>query len=327
MHNDIRTPLGVSKLNWSEDLAVSALKWAKELARMKKLQHSSGRVHIGENIAYTPSDSDSLAVLMEMWIDEKRYYTHKPYPDCSNSGDSGDVGHYTQMIWADTTEVGCGLATSSADKDYLVCQYKTSGNRNGKYAYDKSKAGSTKIETVDEPVTQPAKTSTTPKTETKTATEPEPTKTSSSTSGNSFITQCLKMHNDLRTPLGVPKVTWSSSLASSATKWAKEIARMNKLQHSTGRDHVGENVSYTATKPDSLSRLIQMWIDERKYYTHKAYPNCSKTGDSGDVGHYTQMIWKDTTEIGCGIATSSSNKDYLVCQYKTSGNRSGKFAY
>jgi len=275
-------------------------------------------------------------VLIDMWIDEKKYYTHKPYPDCSNTGDKGDVGHYTQMIWQDTTVVGCGIATSSANKDYIVCQYQTSGNRNGKYAYDKSKVGTIPVET--QPVTQPTKTTTQPSTS---SSSPSSSTTnsgsgsgsgsgssssSSSTSGDPFIAKCLQMHNDIRTPLGSPKLTWSSSLASSALKWAKELARMKTLQHSTNRVHVGENLSYTATKANSIEVLIQMWIDEKKYYTHKPYPNCSKTGDKGDVGHYTQMIWKDTTEVGCGLATSSG-KDYIVCQYATSGNRSGKLAY
>jgi len=115
-------------------LAVTALDWAKELASMGSLKHSSGRVHIGENVAYTGTKANSVVKLLGMWMDERQYYVHKPYPNCSNTGDKSDVGHYTQVIWAATTEVGCGLATRNG-KDFLVCQYKTSGNRTGKYAY------------------------------------------------------------------------------------------------------------------------------------------------------------------------------------------------
>ena len=49
------------------------------------------------------------------------------FPDNSTTGKVEDVGHYTQVIWRATSEVGCAEATS-ADEDILVCRYTEAGN-------------------------------------------------------------------------------------------------------------------------------------------------------------------------------------------------------
>jgi len=346
-HNNERAPLGIPNLVWSDDLADDALSWAGNLARRNSLRHSSNRRHIGENIARRKSRSDSLELLLDAWASEKKYYQHKPYPRCSRTGDKGDVGHYTQMIWEETTEVGCGFARGFG-RDYLVCQYKTSGNRDGKYAYDKNLEVDTPVvqtpvvnqttvnqTIVNQTVVQPPVVKTpvvqtpvkeTPVVQTPVKTTPVKETPVKETSSDPFIKQCLDTHNAERTPLGIQKLTWSEDLAKVALSWAKNLANKGSLSHSSGRVHIGENVSYTGTKTNSLARLLDMWMSEKQYYQHKPYPNCSNTGDKGDVGHYTQVIWRDTTEVGCGLATQNG-KDFLVCQYKTSGNRQGKLAY
>jgi uncharacterized protein YkwD len=325
-HNDERAELGISELTWSEELAKSAQEWARKLAQKNSLKHSNNRDDdVGESIARRKSNSKSVELMLENWVEEKEYYVHRPYPDCSNTGDEDDVSHYTQMIWEDSYEVGCGFA-SGFGKDYLVCQYRAEGNQDGEYVFGEDKA-------VD-PRSKKSR-----KEETKTEEEDKPSKTKSSESktsdskssttestGDSFIDTCLRLHNAERTPLGIPALKWSEDLAESALDWAKTSAKRNKMSHSDGRVHIGENVAYTGSKPNSLERLIGMWTDEKENYVHKPYPDCTRTGDTGDVGHYTQIIWKDTTEVGCGVATGSG-RDYIVCQYKTSGNRRGKYAY
>jgi uncharacterized protein YkwD len=378
-HNKERDELNIAPLRWSDDLAERALKWAKTLAKKNTLKHSSGREHIGENIARRKSRSNSLELLLESWSSEKKYYRHRAYPKCSRTGDKSDVGHYTQMIWEDTTEVGCGMAKGFG-RDYLVCNYETSGNRNGKYAYDANKdevEEDQPVEIVFQPIepqpveTQPAeaqpvetqpietqpietqpieaqpvetipvetkpveaepvetKPVETKPVETKPVeTKPVETKPVETKPVHSdpFIADCLEAHNVERRLVGTRDLTWSEELAQSALKWAKSLASKNTLKHSSGRNHIGENIAYTGTKKNSVPKLLEMWTSEKKYYRHRPYPECSTTGDKSDVGHYTQIIWKDTTQVGCGLATAHG-RDFIVCQYKTSGNRIGKYAY
>ncbi|MDY7012856.1 MAG: CAP domain-containing protein [Cyanobacteriota bacterium] len=45
----------------------------------------------------------------------------------------------------------------------------------------------------------------------------------------------------------------------------------------------------------------------------------SSTGRWFDVGHYTQIVWRKTTQVGCGISQAGGN-DILVCRYSPPGN-------
>lgn len=69
--------------------------------------------------------------------------------------------------------------------------------------------------------------------------------------------------------------------------------------------------------------MISSWGNEKKYFVNRPSPNFSTTGKFGDVGHYTQIVWRNTTEVGCALA-SRHGQDYLVCHYNPAGNVSGQ---
>ena len=74
----------------------------------------------------------------ECWI-----YVHLPgLVSESHSRFSHDAGHYTQVVWADTDEIGCGFSYYSeqvgpflAYKALTVCNYAIGGNDAGKPMY------------------------------------------------------------------------------------------------------------------------------------------------------------------------------------------------
>jgi hypothetical protein len=135
----------------------------------------------------------------------------------------------------------------------------------------------------------------------------------------------LAVHNQERAAVGVPHLTWSDSLATSAQTWADQLLATGELEHSTCcgafKDY-GENLAYAGppgykTQP----RLAQSWADEKKDYVPCNPCDYSKTG------HYTQMVWKDTKQVGCGFASGPGGAyakyggtDILVCQYTPPGN-------
>ncbi|KAI5100741.1 Golgi-associated plant pathogenesis-related protein 1 [Silurus meridionalis] len=55
------------------------------------------------------------------------------------------------------------------------------------------------------------------------------------------------------------------------------------------------------------------WYNEIKDY------DFSKPGDQPGTGHFTQVVWKATTEIGVGLATDG-HTSFVVGQYKPAGN-------
>ena len=61
---------------------------------------------------------------------------------------------------------------------------------------------------------------------------------------NQFQNECLSAHNNYRAQHGAPPLKWSSKLASDAEKWAKQLVKLNRLQHYSGDD--GENLAYAS---------------------------------------------------------------------------------
>ncbi len=136
----------------------------------------------------------------------------------------------------------------------------------------------------------------------------------------------LDLHNAERSQIGLKSLTWSSSLASSAQKWANNLAANGGLKHSKTKG-VGENLAKASFRKNLIEFLFGMWSGEKKDFTNsKPFPQCAKTGNWLDVAHYTQIIWSKTTEVGCGIANTTASS-VLVCQYKAAGNFKGNYAY
>jgi len=137
LHNAERSKLGLKGLTWSSSLASSSQKWANNLAANGGLKHS-GTKGVGENLAKASFRKNLIEFLFGMWSGEKQHFTNsKPFPQCATTGNWLDIAHYTQIIWAKTSEVGCGIANTTASS-VLVCQYKSPGNYKGSYAYTSS---------------------------------------------------------------------------------------------------------------------------------------------------------------------------------------------
>ena len=45
-----------------------------------------------------------------------------------------------------------------------------------------------------------------------------------------------------------------------------------------------------------------------------------KPKNEGVTGHFTQVIWKESTELGFGVAKSSDSSIYVVANYHPGGN-------
>ena len=105
------------------------------------------------------------------------------------------------------------------------------------------------------------------------------------------------------------------------------MAKTQKFAHSTGRVNIGENIAYGTVKGNNATKFAEMWAAERQdFKAGVKYPNCTKTGDQADVWHWTQMIWRKTTQIGCGMG-NYNGRLYYVCNYYPAGNYIGQFVY
>jgi pathogenesis-related protein 1 len=142
----------------------------------------------------------------------------------------------------------------------------------------------------------------------------------------------LDIHNRERTAVGSLPLTWSNSLAADAKGWADHLVQLNEgksiderttLVHATGTGQ-GENLASRGAwgsgpvSPPSTESLLQGWVNEKPW--------------RGSFDHYTQMVWKDTKEVGCATGpvngkTSNGNSGvqvFLVCRYSPPGNMAGE---
>ena len=71
---------------------------------------------------------------------------------------------------------------------------------------------------------------------------------------NKFQKECLDSHNKLRAEHGAPPLKWSANLASDSEKWAKELLKDRKLQHSSGE--YGENLAFASGEENFIYILL-----------------------------------------------------------------------
>jgi hypothetical protein len=64
----------------------------------------------------------------------------------------------------------------------------------------------------------------------------------------------------------------------------------------------------------SLTASVDAWYNEVASY------NFANPGWSGATGHFTQVVWKDTTKLGCAINSGCPQWATYVCQYQIAGN-------
>jgi hypothetical protein len=68
--------------------------------------------------------------------------------------------------------------------------------------------------------------------------------------------------------------------------------------------------------------MVRDWASEKHYFRPGVFPNVSSSGNWVDVGHYTQIIWRQTTRVGCAVHQAQA--DFLVCRYSPAGNVMGQ---
>lgn len=140
-----------------------------------------------------------------------------------------------------------------------------------------------------------------------------------------FEARVLAAHNLERERLGIEPLRWNPSLAAAAKEWADHLAATGRFEHAPERprDPQGENLWAGTRDRFAPEAMVDAWVREKRFFRQGAFPNNSTTGRVDDVGHYTQLVWRDTGEVGCARASSAA-EDILVCRYADAGNYRGE---
>tara|TARA_R110001606_G_scaffold79560_3_gene183569 strand:+ start:625 stop:1284 length:660 start_codon:yes stop_codon:yes gene_type:complete len=136
----------------------------------------------------------------------------------------------------------------------------------------------------------------------------------------------MRAHNQTRAKVGAPDLLWSDDLARDADTYARSMARTGRFGHdnqSRSSERQGENLWMGTRNAYDHMDMVGSWVEEDRYFKPGRFPENSTTGNWGDIGHYTQIIWPTTRRVGCALA-SSGHFDYLVCRYSPAGNVMGR---
>jgi len=145
----------------------------------------------------------------------------------------------------------------------------------------------------------------------------------------------LQIHNAVRLQHGLSPLKWSNDLAKISQKWANKLGSGNscKMYHQTGNLPFGENlfISSPTIWSDgrrevgavSIKKVVNSWASEKKWYNLEK--NSCQSGQQ--CGHYTQLVWKGTKEVGCSLKVCNDKSQVWVCNYFPAGNIIGARPY
>ncbi len=166
---------------------------------------------------------------------------------------------------------------------------------------------------------------------------------------NDDIKEALNLQNEARHEVGISSeydLKWSDKIAQDAKAYANELALSGAFEHDLPKNHLpsnqggyangpyGENLyayySSSGKKP-TFTDASKSWIAEKKYYNGGIISSDSSECSGGQCEHYTQIVWRDTTRVGCARSKYLQGKFkdgyVIVCKYKTPGNIIGRLPY
>uniref|UniRef100_UPI00398F20F7 GLI pathogenesis-related 2 isoform X1 n=2 Tax=Pristiophorus japonicus TaxID=55135 RepID=UPI00398F20F7 len=303
--NEYRMKHGARPLTMNPLIGIKAEKWAKHLVTSRTLQHSD--TPYGENIWCQQGSASGQVTgqeAVDLWYNEVKNY------DFASPGFQKNCGHFTQLVWKDSKEIGIGLASDSKGLTVVVAQFDPAGNitNPGYFAKNVLPVGSKVKEgedgsTQEERVKAPQGSGTS-----QVAPIPEMEK-------KAFIAELLQEHNRLRALHKSQPLQLKSELSVQAQKWADHLVDIKTLQHSDTK--YGENLWYKWSSNAQLptgTEVSESWYNEIKKY------NFNAPGFSSGTGHFTQVVWKASREMGVGYATDGKGMFMVVAAYNPAGN-------
>ncbi|XP_024939236.1 uncharacterized protein LOC107266196 isoform X3 [Cephus cinctus] len=295
-HNFYRARHGVPPLRLNKQLCKASQDWANILAAKSRLEHRTN-IDYGENLYCMWSSNPKTIVGGEEPVNE--WYAEEAQHQYGKEPTTLKTGHFTQVVWRDSTELGVGMARNRNGEVYVVCNYNPAGNFLGSF-----------IDNVLPPSGNcpPGK-------------KLNSEKSLVSVDEETWQQEALAVHNEYRRKHGVPDLRLNPDLTAAAKAWACTLLVTHKLVPQPSSPY-GENIySMQCSDPKmmvSAREVISKWYSEKKEHKFGIEPKVLNTC------HFTQIVWKNTSEVGIAVAKRDGTCVVVAC-YHPRGNIIGQF--
>jgi len=144
-----------------------------------------------------------------------------------------------------------------------------------------------------------------------------------------------KAHNTLRAKHKVAPLIYTQALEDKAVLWGRDLQEEKgcRMVHSHGdtgenlywasasksanaKDKKGQWIWHSTLQKVSEQEVVQAWYDEIADYDYET--NSCQEGKM--CGHFTQVVWNTTTEVGCAAFACDDRSQVWVCEYAPAGN-------
>lgn len=136
---------------------------------------------------------------------------------------------------------------------------------------------------------------------------------------SSLAREMVASHNAVRERVGEKPLKWSAQLASVAQQWADRLIENGQFVHSHNPKY-GENLYEIEGAMATPAEVVRAWAEEVRDYDYQSN-SCR-----GVCGHYTQIVWGETREVGCAVVRAGK-REVWACEYDPPGNWVGRKPY
>jgi len=151
----------------------------------------------------------------------------------------------------------------------------------------------------------------------------------------------VNLHNQTRAEKDQPPLEWSASLANYAQEWVDHLADTENCKMVHRPDNQGERfqqfhgenlfwsspIEYEDGTTDlelfTPKDVVKAWTIEEDFYDYKT----NQCQDGKVCGHYTQIVWHETKQVGCALAVCGDESQLWACNYSPRGNYIGEWPY
>ena len=300
--NEVRNMHQVSALCSNKDIENIAQSFANKLASKGDIQYSNSKYkgeELGEILFYYTTDCDAELVIDTWNKDSKTFRYNSTNPEASS---------FAQIVWKSSQLIGIGISKDNKGGTYIVANFYPAGNVAGQFANNVFPPNGSAVKKAKEKPKKKEK------------------KEASNigyvpASGGDFFSDALNAHNYYRRKHHVPPLTLNKDLCKIAQAYAQRLCSTRCFEHSKNKYkgfNIGENLYRCTGKVATGEMATTSWYDEIKTHNfRKDFQHAS--------GHFSQLVWKGSQEVGFGVANKGTNY-YVVANYYPAGNIIGDFA-